>query len=473
MHKTAVIAAVLLGVGAARNAAYGAYPTRVLTAAEPERALPQLHLGVGYERIETRGLITREWATSEVAQDVEELEFEEVYHLLNIRARVGLFRDLELRITAPLVLAYDSNLSFSGSVGPNSTVYAPASDGVVTNADNPADSLAFPITAIPSSRNRAGLGDMRFGLAWSPIQEEKDLGWPTLTLVGEVTAPTGEIWDPADINALTGGSGGAVGRGLTVIDLGLGLSKRAAPGAPAFDPYFQIGFKIPIESGEQRDRGMEAPLSGRVRAGTELVVYEDPKAASKYAFDLSVLMRFIGSGRTYSPLSDYLPSFDQTQIASNATYDDFANPDNYRIRGPDGVSCSGERWDPDNNELVPATPGVPCGELNQVDEHIEVGGRLGIHVQPSRWTLFRAGLELVYISDHILTNEEAGADTDPPNAPATCAGGACAGRINASNASGQDERSPYYDPRYDAVGRRFRFEDALTWKLYIEAIATF
>lgn len=456
-------------------AAEAAHPVRTLTAAEPDRPLPELHLGVGYRRIEKRGQITREWFDGAGAVDVRELAFEEVAHLLELKARVGLYHHLELRLTAPLVLAYDSRLRFADGVGPGSTVYAPASEGrPATNADDPDFATRFPITAVPSSRERAGFGDLRVGIAWSPLEEARDPGYPTLTLLAELTVPTGEIWDPSDIEALPGGSGGDVGRGLTVLDLELGLSKRARPGAPTFDPYVVFGAKVPVAARDGIERGIEAPASGRVTAGAELVMAEAPADGTRYAVDLAVLMRFIGAGRTYSPLSDYLPRFDSTLVDGPVEgYDDYADPDHYRNQGPDGVSCSGVRLDRTTGAQVPAIPGVPCGELNQVEEHLHLGGRLAFHLQPSRWFLLRFGAEIAFVTEHLLTNESAGTDTDRPSDPATCGGGPCFGRVNASNARGQDERNPFYDPRYDAPGRRFSFEDAFTWTAFGELVLTF
>lgn len=461
--------------------AEAAYPTHVLSAAEPNAPWPELNLGAQFRYEESRGQITREWFATDGlrAQDVRELEYSESTQYLDLKARIGLYHDLELRITAPVVLSYESRLGFAEGVGPSSTVYAPgyidAGGGVVnTNADDPGYATRYPITGVPSSRQRSGMGDIRFGLAWSPVQETKDLGWPTLTLIGEITTPTGDLWEPGDVEALPGGKGGNVGRGMTVVDLSIGLSKRSSGGNPSFDPYFVLGTKLPIASGAQLDRGMEPPISARAEAGTAFVVHADPTARTRYALDLGILMRFIGSGRTYSPLSDYLPNFDQTRVESGIVgYDDYANPDNYRNGGAGGVSCSGVRLDRAARTQVDATPGVACGELNQVDEHLHLGGQLALHLQPSRYFFLRAGAKLAYITDHLLTNERAGTDTDPADAPQTCSGGACFGRINASNAAGQDERSPYYDPRYDAPGRRFRLEEAFTWSVFVEGMLMF
>lgn len=464
-----------LGVGVPSSLAIAAHPTRVLTAAEPEAPLPDLHLGVRFEREERQGSITREWVDPQLGPgDVSELDWTSVTNTLEIDGRVGLFRDLELSIAAPIVLAYDSELSFSEGVEGRSTVYAPASASTpITNANDRSVPYAFPITAIPSSRHRSGFGDMRFGLAWSPTVDRKDEAWPTLTFRGEVTTPTGDVWDPADPEALPGGSGGSVGRGQTVIDLSLGLSQRAVPGAPTLDPYILFGGRLPFATSAQSELGMEPPASARVRAGTELVLAGDADDRTHFAFGLEVLARYIGAGRTYSALSDYLPSFDPTRTdVDTIGFDQYADPSNYRNADNPGLNCSGLVYDRDAGTRE-ATPGVACGELTQVEEHIELGGEINLSAKPTPWTLFRAGFALRYVSDHVLTSENAGVDSDPEGSNAICGGGPCLGRINRQNSLGVDERNPHYDPRYDAPGRRFRLESSFVWSFFVEAHATF
>ncbi len=451
------------------DSASAAYPTLVLTAVEPERALPQLHLGVRIEQESKQGRITREWAEPGRAFDVRELEFAETSRILTAMGRVGLYRDLEFTIAAPVVLGYDSSIAFAEGVGANSTIYAPGGP----NADNPAIEGRFPITEVPAERTRSGFGDMRFGLGWSPVVDRKDEAFPTLTLRAEVTVPTGEVWDPQDQDALPAGPGGKVGLGQTVLDVSVGLSKRARPVAPTLDPYIVFGGRLPFAMSSQRDRGLEPPPSLRLETGAELVFADDRAADTRYAIDFGVRLRYVASGRTYGPLSDYLPALDLTRIESEVPgYDDYANPDNYRGR-VEGQSCSGQRLDRVTGMLVPATPGVPCGNLQRVDEHLHLGGHLALHLQPSRYTLFRLGGSLSYITDHLITGEPIGVDTDPPDTAAMCGGGPCAGRVNARNSRGEDERSRFHDPRYDTPGRRLRLEAAFVYTVFVEAIATF
>lgn len=449
--------------------AEAAYPTRVLTAVEKVKTLPDVQLGVGFDTNSRRARITREWVQDEggtrVAQDVKELDFEELTQRLVLELRVGLYRDLEFHVQAPVVLRNDSNIAFADGVEGRSTIWGSP------NANDPNSDFRFPITDVPASRHRSGFGDMTFGLSWAPFVDFKDEAYPTMTLRGDIVVPTGKVRDPVDQDALPGGPGGGVGLGQTIFDLSLGFSKRGRPNAPTLDPYLLLGARIPVATPKQRERGLEPPPSGYFVVGSEVVIHDDADKAERYALDVSFGFQYIGTGRTYSMLSDYLPNFDQTRAPANRGgnipedhigYSDYANPANYNTR-IDGTRCG----------LV---AGVPCGELNRVDEHLRMTGVIAMHIQPVRYFLIRSGFGLGFTSDHLLTTERVGTDLDPPDSTARCpaeGGLPCHGRVNARNAQGVDERSRFYDPRYDQPGRRFRAEAIVDLTFFVSAAATF
>ena len=83
-------------------------------------------------------------------------------------------------------------------------------------------------------------------------------------------------------------------------------------------------------------------------------------------------------------------------------------------------------------------------------------------------------------------DERVGSDRDPSNTPPlACDGADCSGRVNARNSFFDrdtntcpagfvcDERNPYYDPRYDALGRRIRLEQSVDWTVFLSGVATF
>jgi hypothetical protein len=466
-----LLALAVLGSALAARPAVAAFPTRVLTAVEKETPLPDVALGVTFDRNQKRARITREWIQDQngrrTALDVRELDFEELTQRMVLELRVGIFRDLEFRATAPVVLQNDSELRFAEGVESQSTIWGSE------NANDPATDLRYPLTEVPGARERSGFGDMTFGLAWSPFVDAKDESYPTFTLRGDVTVPTGALRDPADQDALPAGATGDVGRGMTVFDLALGFSRRMRSSLPTLEPYMLLGARLPVASPRQRDRGMEPPIEGYLDVGTEIVFHEDLEERTRFDLELAFRLRYTSVGRTYSELSDYLPSFDQTRAPANRSdpslgedaivYSDFANPGNY-AGTLDGARCG----------LV---MGVACGELNRVEEHLGLGGTIALHLQPSRFLLLRGGLSVNYTTDHFLTTERVGVDTDPVSAvDQECpegSGVSCVGRVNARNSAGNDERSPYYDPRYDAPGRRLRAEGIVDLTFFLTAAATF
>jgi hypothetical protein len=458
-----------------------AWPTQVLSAVEKHKTLPDVNVEVTWDRLLKQAKITREWIQNDggnlTALDVKELRYKEVTQRLLIDLRVGIYHDLELHLQAPIILQSDSEIRHAAGVDGRSTIAGSMNADDPTycerNGENPCthNNYRYPITEVPDSRSRSGFGDMTFGLSWSPVVDTKDEAYPTLTLRADIIAPTGKTRDPSDQAALPGGNGGSVGLGMTVFDLSIGLSKRMRTDIPTFDPYMIFGVQLPIASSSQKSRGMEPAPTGRFLVGTEVVVSEDLPTFQRYAIDLSFGVKYTGIGRTYSELSDYLPNFNQTAVPGNRApgaelspdvvqYSDYDNENNYNVAPLDGASCG-------------RLSGVPCGELNRVDEYLQLQSQFALHVRPAKYALFRVGVAFGLNTDHFLTTERVGEDRDPRNTPELCGGAPCAGRVNAVNTNGDDERSPYYDPRYDSPGRRLRIEETTNFTLFVTGAATF
>ena len=95
--------------------ALATFDTEVLSAVEPDKPLPDVHIGVTFDRRMKRARITREWIQDDgmtrEARDVRELTYTETEQRLLFDLRVGLFRNLELHVRAPLILNDDSRHS--------------------------------------------------------------------------------------------------------------------------------------------------------------------------------------------------------------------------------------------------------------------------------------------------------------------------------------------------------------------------
>jgi len=442
--------------------------TKSLTAAEPKNAV-DVNLGATWDLASKTAKITREWIREGEAVDVRDLIYEEEIQRLLLQLRVGLFHDVELRLQAPLIFNETRAIRFADGVSDvNSTLCCEGTSQLADDSSYPYNPR-YPITTAPGERHRAGWGDMTFGIGWSPFVDYKDEAYPTLTLRADITAPTGKQRNPADLNALSSSDPAPVGMGLTVFDLSLGVSKRMREETPSFDPYFLLGAELPIPSEGQRKLGMDPPIKGRFLVGTEVIVYEDEKLKQRFALDFSFQTTYISTGRTYSELSEFLPNFNRTAVSrdpspvkdSDYEYDDFNEPGHYANQVP-GQKCG-------------KIEGVACGELNQVDQYLNLQGQAAVHLQFTEFSLIRAGVQLQHDTGHFLTNEHTGTDLDPAGAAATCDGGneQCSGVLNVVNSRGEDERSAYWDPRYDTPGRRIRIEQVMNWTFFVTGAATF
>jgi hypothetical protein len=461
-------AILLVGLLSLPLRAEAAWPTKVLSAVEKEKSIPDIHVELTYDRLSKNARITREWVQDDAmgnpaALDVRELDYEEITQRMLVALRVGLYRDLELHVIAPIVFQNDSKIGFAEGVENRSTVYGSV------NADDPAYDYRFPVTTVPAERERAGFGDMTFGLSFSPVVEKKDEAWPTLTLRADIIAPTGTRRDPADVNALPGGKSGRIGSGMTIFDFTIGVSKRISSGTPTLDPYMLFNASIPVANSSQKAIGMDPPVEGSFKVGSELILWEHAETKQFYSLDFAFGFRYTAIGRTFSELSDYLPNFNQmgprsldmgreNQPRDTFIYEDYQDPANYNNQDS-AASCG-------------AVSGTSCGELTRVDEHLAMDGTVVVHIQPLEYVVIRAGVSLGIVTDHLITAESVGRDTDP-DGNETCGTEPCAGRVNAINSNGEDERSKYYDPRYDQPGRRFRAEDTTNFTFFVTGAATF
>jgi len=448
--------------------AQASWLTRSLTAAEPNNTV-DVNVGATWDLSSKTAKVTREWIREGQAVDVRDLIYEEEVQRLLLQLRVGIFHDIELRIQAPLILNENKAIRFADDVSNiNSTLCCAGTSQLADDSSYPYNPR-FPITSVPAERYRAGWGDMIFGIGWSPFVDSKDEAFPTLTFRADITAPTGTQRNPADVNALSKTNPASVGMGLTVFDLSMSVSKRMRQETPSFDPYFVLGAELPVASEKQRDLDIKPPIRGRFLVGTEFILYEEEESKQRYALDFGFQTTYVSTGRTYSELSEFLPNFDRTKVtrdrapvkASDYVYDDFLNPNHYRNAAP-GQSCG-------------AVLNVLCGELNQVDQYLNLKGQAAVHLQFTEYSLIRAGVQIEHDTGHFLTNEHTGTDQDPANAPSTCDGGneQCSGVLNINNSQGIDERSTHWDPRYDVPGRRIRIEQVVDWTFFVTGAATF
>jgi hypothetical protein len=407
-------------------------------------------------------------------KDVKELDHVQTSAQLLIEARVGLYKDVEFHFTIP---AYE--------FGDRHTISL--ASGVVGTAGNNASSLVedgiFTNEQIgdgaEQNSKHTGFGDATLGLAWAPLNNERNWSVATWKLGFDVTVPTGRLRRP-DL-----GTGG-VGRKVIELAFTTALSKRIG----MLDPYVGFGYYLPIALGTAYDNqrcdpdnttlktDLDAALAGgdlvacqpgphtlkesslqpgqraSMFLGMEVVPWEEPSKHQRFAIDMRIFGVYHARGRDYTEISDFL---------------------NVNADGADAQSGRS-----------PFVPVSTHGELTRHDQYATIGGLFGLYVHLARYVRFFANVELSHTSEHLLTNEGVGRDLDgdsqvdpyiitgndlPPENPESCPpSGALV--VNC-NATARQEQNNDYNQIVDQPGRRLKLQRTFNLAVTVGGGVTF
>lgn len=276
--------------------------TDVADAAEPENPF-DFNASVGFRRVLRRSRITREYVDGGRATFADELSYSQVQQILDIRAQVSLFHDLELNFFLPYTFNVNTAYQYTdGLTAANSTV---------TNDPN----FGGALFNVPYETRRGGLTSMDLGLAWSPFNDQRDDTKATWTIRATYSIPIGAAFrpvrsadriedanlvnDPANGNLLD--SPAAAGDKVHRVRLETGFSKRFS----VFDPYVMFNYVQPIADASGMARHTP-PITGGFITGFEVVPWDSPSERQRFSLDLRIGAQFTGSGRTYSELTDAL-----------------------------------------------------------------------------------------------------------------------------------------------------------------------
>lgn len=416
--------------------------TDVADAMDPGHPV-EVDLDVGYERGSTKTPISRETKVSDGSGGqkpgfIRELDHTQTVDELEFRLGVGLYHDLELHILAPLVLRDLQTWDYADAA--NSTLKANTTpiSGCYKAGSCPL-SPPQPIGTIPGRSLRQGFRDPTVGIAWGPINEEREAklrpelfppGKPVSTwVIGfDYTLPLPIA--PDDPSAIAtapdkpAAKGGPEAKRAHLFTLWTAFSKRFR----VLDPYVRLSATVPVPSrgttpgdgaydncwhpealadvatANCKDpawigqTGYQPSYEGSLVLGTELVAAEDPLAHQKLAFDLRGSMRYVSPGRVYSQVTDAL------------------------------------------------------GKLTYVDEYTSFTASLGLYGRISSWLHLRARGWVGFDTAHTITNESIGKDLDSD------------GIVQINNGSGKaPEQNPTYDYRLDTPGSRLKAEASFAY----------
>ncbi len=423
-----------------------ATPARAAHATDVADAMDEAHplevdLDVGYVHEQRKTRITRETLQADpttgkpVPGFNDELQHVRTVDELRFRLGVGLWHDLELHAIVPLALADQQEWDYAAGGAAGSTL-ATNRISVSGCAAPSACNTVQPIVGAPGGSLRAGFRDPTIGVAWGPINEEREMllhpdlfppGRPVSTwVVGfDYTLPLpGTPDDPSAFGVAAANSNTSpsarparnVRRKAHLFSFWTGFSKRFR----VLDPYFLARVTLPVavrgggSSGGAYDNcwhpellsdvapqncvdaawkgqtGYKPPLTAILTLGTELVAMESAARDQKFAFDVRSDLTYVAPGRDYTQVTDAL------------------------------------------------------GKLTYAEEYAALSGSLGIYWRLARVLHVRAAGTLGLETPHFLTTESIGKDAS-------------------AGASPKSQQNPLYDFRLDTPGRRLRAEMALVW----------
>jgi len=346
----------------------------------------------------------------------DELQVRRTTAVLDVDARLGLGRLLEVRATLPIVLFDRNQLDFAGGVTEGNSLTDPYNQPSLFDVPHRAN-------------ERSGLGDLRVELRVAPLSKARDPLDPSWVIGASLDLPTASI-RTADNSE--------VGDGVWRLGLSTAVSARVVRW---LEPFFELNgtIAIPGEASPFVDLGPTATLSSPAhrlgaRFGIELVPFERAETRSAVRLEVGGRVDLVFDGRGFSDLADALGT-------STCDPSDAAEPCNLTTfdRG-DVDPLTGRRLKTDG--------------ITRIEHHLVIGGWLGLRYEVFEALELRARASVYRESDHFLTFTDAGVDLDG------------VGDVQGRNAAGINELDPTWLSGVDEPGARFRTGDI--WTLGID-----
>lgn len=415
-----------------------------------------------------------------------ELEYKRVVNEFDIGLEVGLFHDFSFRMNVPIIISdvqsykFDTSssnaanhISDMGTEIPDDSPGAQPGDMLITGISTlaPADARLngdydrtyqfFSLTANETlnGTKRAGLGDLSFGLAWSPYNTERhfiperpwehNTGRSTVTLAFDYKAPTGKVM---------GIDNAYVGSGVHELLFTVAASHRFS----FVDPYIRLQYGLPIAIDKyypqyNNNQTRVGPgMWGRIDLGIEFIPYEsiDVKFQRAVKIDLRGFFKYTAEGRAYSELSDALGTSDCVKTGD--------------ANGKCGWVAS--KW---SNAGIDHLNEVPKGYQGSFKEDglfdyegfAKVGAALNLTIQPIQYVAIVAGVAADYTQNHFITFTKAGKDRVTVDNEGNITDNSHKDTIISEHLL--EERNPTFSHALDSVGNRVKRTEQIDLEWFV------
>ena len=232
--------------------------------------------------------LKRESVESNGAQHLyNELKYERVINRIDLDLEIGMWHDLAFRMDMPIVISDQRSYKFDKDIGIYNSWFSSqygktpgrCLDEFGQMQDNCINPNAYNFFNLNENetmkgKKRSGIGDISFGIAWSPYNTERhfiperpwerNTGRSTITLGFDYVAPTGKF---------TKIDNDTVGSGTHQVIFSVAASHRF----PIVDPYVRLQYGIPIgldsaypDYGDNQKR-QDPGMWGRIDLGIEFI----------------------------------------------------------------------------------------------------------------------------------------------------------------------------------------------------------
>ncbi len=394
------------------HVAWAADITNVADSFDTENKNPfDFRVRLSYQLLTTDATIARERGTrpEQFFDYVPEFKASYTRHMMNIMPKIGLYKDLEIRLNIPIVFSETFNYKAVTGDGTGTSLL---DEGIVSNP-------------LMRSRHGPGLGDMMVGLRWAPFNDYRDRTVATWVIGFNWLFPTGQLWDPKDPKLAADQAGLGVGRGAHILSWYLALSKRAF----IFEPYIKIQYDLYTYqettkeelqnglnsiSGEARavEEALTTNHAGHISIGSEIVFWEHYGRQQKLALDLRFTAYGRFRGRYHNIFTDMLAS--------------------YQPEASDG------------------TP-LRASLITDNEQQFAFAGQAAFHFKLAKYGYIRIEGMIKHVLPFFLTTAKRGVDKNG----------------NGFVDPGTDEVYPYHVRTLDGIGKRIRQIDTFTYKFQV------
>lgn len=483
-YKWAILSALITGMFSSGNV-LAAEITDVLDAADQVYLDDELvddvfdiALSPSFKQRHEWAKLKREYADPDTKKTrlLNELEYERVINRFDIDLEIGLFHDLSFRMNLPIIISDQQSYKFDTSS--DDPLYqitkggTPTPDGQLmgiswfspktTDETHPYRFFELDDGEVLKGNDRSGLGDMSFGIAWSPYNTERnyipdrpwkdETGRSTFTLAFDYVAPTGKA------RAIDNSDPGS---GVHEFQFSVAASHRFA----FIDPYIGLKLGVPVGTDAFKDYGAnqirkDPGLWGQIDLGIEFVPYEAlHKDYQRFVkIDLRGYFKYTGEGRTYSELMD---AFGQgTYYVNNASSDIYTTENGWLA----------EKWSNAGSNRTDLADrkfeGIDLMEDGMFDYegYATLGGSLNLYIQPIQYVRINAGVAVDYAQNHFITFTKIGKDRVTYNEKD---GTTSKGKDGYVTDSLVEERNPTFSGSLDRVGSRIKRTESLNLEWFV------